>query len=264
MYPLLMVNLRWLIRDRTLQALLAVALLLLALVPAISSFSMRQNRELAVTLSLSFTSFILLVYALLLGSTMLWRDLERRYSYAVLSLPVDRGTYVLAKYCSIVLFLTGSALFMGVCSAIAIWLSMLQYQSPGPVQWGMIAVALSMELLKYLLFATIVLLTSTVSTSFFMPFFSGLAIFLAGSSSQDVYEFISSTAGMKMVASSRIIIKTIYYLIPNFGAFDFKLQAVYPIPFDAVNTAFVVGYFLIYSSLALSLAVWIFSRREVT
>jgi ABC-type transport system involved in multi-copper enzyme maturation permease subunit len=259
-----MVNMRWLIRDRTLQALLVVALLLLGLVPVISSFSMRQTQEMAVTLSLSFVSFILLVYSLLLGSTMLWRDLERRYSYAVLSLPIDRGTYVVAKYCSIVIFLAGSAVFTGICSAAAIWLSRLQYPSALPVQWGMITAAFGMELLKYILFATVVLLTSTVATSFFMPFFSGLAIFLAGSSSQDVYEFVSTSAGQRMPAVSRLIIKTVYYLIPNFGAFDFKLQAVYPIPFDAVHAGYVIGYFLVYTSLALSLAIWVFSRREVT
>lgn len=264
MYPLLAVNLRWILRDRTFQALIAVSLLLIALVPVISSFSMRQTQELAVTLSLSFISFILLVFALLLGSTMVWRDIERRYTFAVLSLPKDRGTYLLAKFCSVALFLAASALLSGFCSAVAIWATTLIYPSPVPVQWWMIALAIAMDILKYTLLAAVALLITTVSTSFFMPFFTALATFLAGSASQEVYEFINSANGARMPAAARVVIKLVYFIIPNFGALDFKLQAVYPIPFDPVHLLYAVGYFLICTTLILSLAIWIFSRREIT
>lgn len=97
MYPLLTINLRWILRDRTFQALISVSLFLIILAPIISSFSMRQIQEFSVTLALSFNSFILLVFSLLLGSTMVWRDIERRYAFSVLSLPMDRGTYLMAK-----------------------------------------------------------------------------------------------------------------------------------------------------------------------
>lgn len=264
MYSLLAVNLRWIIRDRTFQALLVVSMLLIMLVPVISSFSMRQTQELAVTLSLSFISFILLVFALFLGSTMVWRDIERRYTFAVLSLPSDRGTYLMAKFCTVALFLAASALLAGICSAVAIWVSILTYPSSTPVQWKMIALAVGMDLLKYMLLAAVALLVTTVSTSFFMPFFTALATFLAGSASQEVYDFINSAQGAKMSAAARALIKLVYFIIPNFGAFDFKLQAIYPIPFDAAHVSYAVCYFLLYTTLMLSLAIWIFSRREVT
>ncbi len=264
MYPLLTVNLRWILRDRIFQALLAVSLLLIMLVPVISALSMRQNQELAVTLSLSFVSLILLVFSLLLGSTMVWRDIERRYTFAVLSLPTERGTYLLAKFCSVALFLAASALVAGACSAFAIWVSAVKYPSPTPVQWQMIALAIFMDFLKYTLLAAVAFLVTTVSTSFFMPFFTALAAFLAGSASQEVYEFIGSTAGARMPAVSRAAVRLVYFIIPNFGAFDFKLQAVYPIPFDAVQFLYTCGYFLICATLILALAVWIFSRRELT
>ncbi|HEY6837793.1 MAG TPA: ABC transporter permease subunit [Geobacteraceae bacterium] len=264
MYPFLAVNLRWILRDRILQALVAVSLFLIALVPVISSFSMRQIQELAVTMSLSFVSFILLVYALFLGSTMVWRDIERRYTYAALSLPAGRAEYLLAKFASVALFLALSAVFAGLCAFAAIALSSLKYPSPTPIQWGMISLAMGMDLLKYLLLAAIAILVTTVSTSFFMPFFASLAIFLAGSASQEVYEFVSSAHGKEMPALSRGLVKLVYYVIPNFGAFDFKLQAVYPIPFDSAHVLFALGYFLVYTTFVLALAIWLFSRRELT
>lgn len=264
MYPFLVVNLRWICRDRILQALIAVSIFLIALVPVISSFSMRQIQEIAVSLSLSIISFILLVFALFLGSTMVWRDIERRYTFTALSLSKSRGEYLMAKFVSVALFLIASALFAGLCAVVAISISIIKYPSELPVQWNMIFLAIGMDLLKYLLLAAIAILITTVSTSFFMPFFTSLAIFLAGSASQEVYEFITSSHGEKMPTLARILVKFVYYVIPNFGIFDFKLQAIYPIRIDSVDVYFSIVYFLLTSTFVLALAVWQFSRRELT
>jgi len=260
----LALNLRWIIRDRILQALAAVSFFLVMLVPAISVFSLRQTQELAVTLSLSFVSFTLLTFALSLGSTVVWRDIERRYTFAVLSLPLGRGSYILAKFCAVAMFLLVAAILVGCCSFIAIFMSAMKYPSQIPVQWGMIALAIGLDALKYILLASVAILVSTVSTSFFMPFFTTITIFLTGSASQEVYEFIISENGAKLGVVIRSAAKAVYYIIPNFGAFNFKLQAVYPIPFDPLQIGYVVIYFLVYTTLMLSAAVWIFTRRELT
>jgi len=260
----LFLNIRWIIRDRILQALAAVSLFLIMLVPAISFFSMRQTQELAVTLSLSFVSFILLIFALSLGSTIVWRDIERRYTFAVLSLPLDRASYIVAKFCAVALFLLVAALFIGSCAFIAIFLSSIKYPSSVPVQWGMVVLTIFMDTLKYILLTAIAILVTTISTSFFMPFFTTISIYMAGSASQEVFEFVTSEAGKKLGSFVRFATKCVYYIIPNFSAFNFKLQAVYPIPFDPAQISFVIIYFLVYTALTLSAAVWIFSRRELT
>ena len=260
----LALNLRWIIRDRILQALAAVSLFLVLLVPAISAFSMRQTQELGITLSLSFISFALLIFALSLGSTIVWRDIERRYTYSVLSVPLDRGSYILAKFAAVSIFLVTAAFFIGVCSYIAIFISALQYPSQTPVQWGMVAIAIVMDTFKYMLLAAIAILVTTVSTSFFMPFFTSIAVFLAGSASQEVYDFVVSASGAKLALPARFLAKCVYYILPNFSAFNFKLQAIYPLPFDPIQICYVVLYFIVYTSLVLSAAVWIFSRRELT
>lgn len=264
MKTFLLLNLRWIVRDRILQALAAVALFLIMLVPVISSFSIRQPQELSVTLSLSFVSFTLLIFSISLGSTIVWRDIERRYTFSVLSLPLERGGYILAKYFSVAAFLLLSAVIIGACSFIAIVLSSFKYPSPIAIQWGMITLAIAMESLKYLLLSAIAILITTVSTSFFMPFFTTVAVFMAGSASQEVFEFVTSDAGAKLSPFLRAATRLVYYLVPNFSAFNFKLQAVYPIPLDIMQIGYVVAYFITYTAITLSLAVWIFSRRELT
>lgn len=258
-----LLNLKWIIRDKILQAVIAVALFLIVLVPAISSFSMRQMQELSITLSLSLISLVLLVLATLLGGTAIWRDIEKRYTAAVLSLPPSRGLYVVGKFLAIVVFLALCAIFLGVISAAVIHYSASLDPSDTPVQWSRIGLAILFDLCKYVLLTAIALLISSFSTSFFLPFFGTISVFLAGSASQEVFEYVSGDYGEKIGTLSLAAIKGTYYLLPNFGAFNFKLEAIYPIALNTSGLFYTFLYFCTYTTVCLSLAIWLFSRREL-
>lgn len=263
MYALIRLNLLLILRDRTVHILLAFSGILMIIVPIISSFSMRQSQELAVTLSLSFISFILLVSSIVLGSTIVWRDIERRYTYAILSLPLDRSRYVLAKFLAVCVFLLGGALLIGCCALVAIKIGSLEYKSDIPVQWGRVLLAIAMDAVKYAMLTSVAMLISTLATTFFMPIFVTIALFLTGSASQDVYEYIVSANGKDFSEFSKFLIKTVYYAIPNFSAFDFKLYAIYPLTVDPIAIVYNGVYALVYTAAILSLAVICFSRREM-
>lgn len=259
----MLLTLRWALRDRILHAVLGVALFLFLLVPVFSVFSLRQVQELAITLALSAISLVLLILATLLGSSSVWRDIERRYTSSALSLPFSRSSYVLGKFCGIALFVVGCAVFLGGVAGVAIYLSSLGYPSDLPIHWGNIAAAMAVDALKYLLLSAFALLLSCLSTSFFLPFFVTLAVYFAGNASQEVFEYVSGPFGKKMGPALLWLVKGVYYLIPNFTAFDLKLQAIYGLPLPAGGLALTVLYFLVYTSILLSLAVWTFSRRQL-
>ncbi len=58
-------------------------------------------------------------------------------------------------------------------------------------------------------------------------------------------------------------IKGVYYLLPNFAAFDFKVHAVYALPVSAKAILFPLGYAVVYGGIALGAAIWAFNRREL-
>ena len=60
-----------------------------------------------------------------------------------------------------------------------------------------------------------------------------------------------------------MLIKGVYYLLPNFSAFDFNLQAIYPLPVHIADLGYTIAYFIVYAGLALAGANWLFSRREL-
>lgn len=256
-------TLKCFIRDRLLQLLLACALFIFLAVPALSLFSMRQVQELSVTISLSAISIILLILTVILGSSSVWRDLDRRYLASILGLPVSRTSYILGKFAGIVIFIIIGCVLLGLMASVVIMLMSLQYPSDTPVRWFQIWVAILSDGMKYILVAAIALFFSSISTSFYFPFVSTLVIYFCGNASQEVYEYIIGDYGKTFSSVTRGTVSAIYYCIPNFSAFDFKVQAVYLLPVSIQGLLYTGVYFLMYTSIMLVITVWAFNRREL-
>lgn len=256
-------TLTWAFRDRLFYAILGVALAMLLLVPLLSGFSMRQVQELSITLVLSLHTLTLMIVAVLLGTTSLWREIERRYSYAVLTLPLSRRTHLCGKFAGVAIFLCCCGLLLGAVGALLIVWSSLSYPSELPVVWSSYLIAIFGATLQSILIAAIALFFTTVGTSFFLPFFSTLAIYMAGSGSQQVYEYISGKAGESMSPLILALIKGVYYLLPNFASFDFKVYAIYALPLPTAGIVMTICYWAVYCVAVLYFATRAFERREL-
>ena len=250
-------------RDKLLHAIALVGLLILFMVPVFSLFSIRQVQELSITIATSVLSMILLLVTLLTGASSIWRDVERKYISSLLGLPLSRQSYVLGKYFGIAAIISLVALLLGAVSLVAIRIAASQYVSDSPLLWGTLVIAIGYDLLKYLLLLAFALLFSTVSTSFYFPFFSTLAVYIVGTASQEVYEYLSGSYGEKIVPAALILLKGLYYTLPNFTAFNLKVYAIYSLPLNLDSLAFTMFYFVVYTAMILVLAVWSFSKREL-
>ena len=116
-------------RDKLLHAITFVGLLFLVMVPAFSFFSMRQVQELAITIATSTFSFILLLVTLLTGAYSIWRDVDRKYTHALLGLPLSRQSYLLGKYFGVATIISLIALILGGVSLVAVKIAASQYTS---------------------------------------------------------------------------------------------------------------------------------------
>jgi len=220
-------------------------------------------QELSINVSLSSISAVLLLIATLLGASSIWREIEKRYALGVLGLPVSRIEYVLGKFFGISAFIVFCGLVLGLAAAVTITVASAQYPSDLPLNWSNIVLAITGDVLKSLLLAAVALLVSCIGTSFYLPFFVTIAVYLAGSASQEVYEYLMGDYGKTVPSVIRLLIKGVYYIVPNFSAFDFKVFAIYGMPPDATGILFTLGYFVLYTSLLLIVAVNAFKRREM-
>jgi ABC-type transport system involved in multi-copper enzyme maturation permease subunit len=256
------VTFKGILKDRVFHGILLLSVVML-LIPSVSQLSMRQVPELGMNLSLSLISFILFLLAVFLGGTVLWKDIERRYSYSVLSLPFSRTEYLWGKFLSVAMFNLLVALLLGLFSAGVV--ALIQVDSPPdrPFIWFNLFCAVGFDALKYTLLTACVFLFSTVSTSFFLPIFGAVTVFFMGSASQEVHEYLKLDAANELPGWLKSLADIFYYLIPNFSAFDLKANAIYAIPLDLVGLGLTAGYFLIYTVILLTIASLVFSRREL-
>ncbi|MBW4054782.1 MAG: ABC transporter permease [Proteobacteria bacterium] len=262
MATIIRITLKGIFRDRVFQGIMVTACAFL-LIPVIASLSMRQVTELSLTLSLSLSSFILLLLAVFLGGTSLWKDIERRYTYSVLGLPLSRQRYLLGRFGGTALFVLLTAAVLGVATFAVVLYSSTIYPPDRPIVWSTMAVCILFDALKYILLIAVAFLLSTVSTSFFLPVFGTIATFLAGGVTQQVYEFIHSPASKALSPFVKQLAAGLYYILPNFGAFDLKVNAIYSLPLPPNGLVLTAAYFIVYVGLLLSVAAAIFARREM-
>ncbi|MDT8405407.1 MAG: ABC-2 transporter permease [Sulfuriflexus sp.] len=262
-WPLVFVTLRSILRDRVLYAVLGVGALLILLVPVFSSFSMRQVQESAVGLAFTALSLIMLVLATQLGASSVFRDVDRRYTHSVLSLPLTRGQYIVARFAGLAFFLVACLLFLALCSAVVIAVAASTYPGAQPIVWSVLVYAFAGVAIQSVLLAAIALLFSAISTSFSLPFFCTIAVYLAGSASQEVYDYLTGSLGDKLSWIARALSSLVYYLCPNFSSFDFHVHAAYGLPIEIGQFLMTIFYGLSYTLVVVWLAVVIFNCREL-
>ncbi len=262
MLPIIYTTLKGIFRDRVFHGIMVTGCAFL-LIPAISSLSMRQVTELSLTLSLSLISFILLLLAVFLGGTSLWKDIERRYVFSVLGLPISRQRYMIGRFCGTSIFVLLTAVILGTVACAVVMYTAALHPPEKPVGWPILAVAILFDALKYILLIAVAFFFSTVSTSFFLPVFGTIACFLAGGVTQQVFEFVNSPAAKAVPQVVKVLARSLYYVLPNFSAFDLKVNAIYGLPLTLNGLVLTGAYFLLYLGGVLSMAAVIFARREL-
>lgn len=251
------------IRDKVFQGIMMLAVLFL-FIPSAASLSMRQVAELAITLSLTLVSFIQLLLAVFLGATVIWRDIDRKNAFSVLSLPVSRASYVLGRFLGVASFLLLVALVFCIVVIPVVHISSTIYPPNRPIVWGYIVMAILFITLRSILLVAVAMAFSTVSTSFFLPIFGTISVYLAGEASQQVKDYLFTLGGSKTV--SPVFTKAalaIYYLLPNLSSLDLKVNAIYAISPTTRGAIITLLYATIYIAILLSMAALLFSRREI-
>lgn len=263
MYYCLLQTLKGIIKDRTIQGVMG-ALLLFLFIPSTSSLSLRQATELSTTLSLSLTSFIMLLLSVFLGTTSVWRDIERRYTYSVLSLPISRSSYLLGRFSGTALFLMFTSMVLGVISLVIIKISTGIYPVERPFVWWYLLIAVFYDSLKCILLVAVSMLFSSVSTSFFLPIFGTISTYIVGTITQQVYDYLNTPSSMATVTPFvKKVAIFLYFILPNLAGFDLKVNAIYSIKPIITDMLIVLAYFLTYTGTIIAVAAFLFERREM-
>ncbi|NTX00593.1 MULTISPECIES: ABC transporter permease [unclassified Myxococcus] len=199
---------------------------------------------------LGMMSLILVFLTIFLSSGLLSREIERRTIFLVVSKPVSRTQFLLARLAGNMLTL---AVMMGAMMLIFASQLLMFQVSIHPTQI-VAAVGLWFELL---------VLTSAgiLFSSFTGPAVSAIAttgIYFTGHLASDLYDIANRLDD----GSVKTFAKALYYLLPNLERMNFRPYATYGLPVDTSTFLSGVGYGLGWAALFTAAAIFIFERRD--
>jgi ABC-type transport system involved in multi-copper enzyme maturation permease subunit len=222
-----------------------------------------QDVKIIKDLGLASISVFGLAIAVFIGIGLVWKEVERRSIYTLLSKPMRRQEFLLGKYCGLVL-----TLVINVAVMTAAYYAVLAYMQaisppnlraswPAPAPDPALLKAIALIMLELMLVTAIAVLFSTFSSPFLSAMLTA-GVWVIGHFNQDLRDYGATIPSPLAAAMAR----GVYYVVPNFSAFDIKLQVVHAqaVPFSYVGLTALYGF--TYIAFVLVGAVIIFSRRD--
>ena len=114
------------VRDRVLFGVLLLAAAVLALTLALGELSLDQQMRVVTDLGLASISLFSVVIAIFLGSSLLYKEIERKTLYVILPKPIARFEFLLGKYFGIV---ATCAVFIAIMGAVQLLVTAIQAEA---------------------------------------------------------------------------------------------------------------------------------------
>jgi len=115
------------VRDKVLYGVLGFACAVLLLTLALAELSLHQQRRVVLDVGLASISLFSVVIAIFLGSSLLYKEIERKTLYVILPKPIRRWEFLLGKYAGLVVTAT---VFIAIMGAIQLWVTAVQAGAP--------------------------------------------------------------------------------------------------------------------------------------
>jgi Cu-processing system permease protein len=252
------------VRDKVLYGIVVFAVLLIAASYLIGQLTAGQDLKIIKDLGLAAMSLFGLFIAIFIGIGLIAREIDRRSIYAILAKPVKRHQFIVGKYLGLV-----ATLLVNLAVMAAAYYAVLAYLGwtlpaaalgalpSGPTDPRLL-LAVAMIACELSLVTAVALFWSTFSSSALISAAFTIGLYVAGQFGADLRNLQETVDSPAAAAIGR----GLYYVLPNFAAFDIKAQVVHALPIEPGYLLMTAGYALVYITLLLVGSVMIFSRRD--
>jgi ABC-type transport system involved in multi-copper enzyme maturation permease subunit len=237
------------IRNKILYLLLFFAMFLIFFSWILGQLTVGDELKIVKDICISSIHLFGVLITIFIGIGLLFREIEKRTIYLILSKPIRRFQFLLGKFFGLALTLLGV-----LVSLIIIFYVILALKGdPNPK----LLLAFYTTYLEWLLIAAIAILFSSFSTPLLSTMLT-LAAFLAGHLTESLLmlkERISSSLGGP-------ILTLLFYALPNLELFNIRAQAVHNLPLPPAYFLTTSVYWLLYLATILMLGIYIFQKRD--
>lgn len=241
------------VRDRVLYNLILFVLILVAASVFVSDLSLDMESQTTGALGLSLMLIFGALIAIFIGVGLVYKEIEKRTIYNLLSKPVHRHEFLVGKYLGLSMTLLVNSVVMVAGTELA-----LLYVNRGvaPIELAVLPAA-------YLIYLELALLVAvaTMFSSFTTPMLAALfsfAVYVIGHFSADLRQ----AAQLSDSSAVRGLLTVLYYLLPNLSNFGFIAEASHGRVASLAMTLRATVYAVVYIGILLSASALIFQRRN--
>ena len=249
-YPIALNTFREAIRDRVLYLLLFFALVMIFTSRIASLLTVGEESKIIIDIGLSAISFFGVLMAVLIGITLVSREIEKKTIHNILSKPIRRYQFLLGKYGGLLL----TILIMDIIMTLGLLLTL--YFKSGRFEFSLL-LAMGLFFCELLIITAFAIFFSTFTTPILSSVFT-LAVYVVGHLSWNLLalkERIASFWG-------KALCTLLYYLLPNLENFNIKNEVVHQLSVGWKTIFLVIGYGISYSVVILLLATLIVQRKD--
>lgn len=238
------------IRDRILFAILAFALLFLLSTILFGSISLGEDIKVVKDLGLAGIYIFSLIITIFLGTSLIYKEIEKRTLYIMLSKPVSKTHFVVGKFLGLWASIIVSVVIMSVIYLIVV------YAKKGGIDllslWSILLL-----LFELAVFIGIAILFSTITTPLAGTIYSIIVLYIGHSLE------ILKTSAEKSGVVARSFSNVAYYLLPNLDKFNIRNSIVHGIVPNSAEIIYPIIYSIIYTSVLLWLAISALKNQEL-
>ena len=299
-YAIALNTFREAIRDRVLYGVLGFSVFNLLFSLALGELSLGEQRRVVADLGYASISLFSVVIAIFLGSSLLYKEIERKTLYVILPKPIARAEFLVGKYLGIALT---ASVFVALKGAVQLWVMAVQRGSMTlvlglgpvlaaglagvlvwrakdrtaallPVALGLLAAAaalaasvgvpLAPPLARFALSLGEVLVVAAVAmlfSSFSTPFLTGALTFGVWLVGRSADE-LATIKSRTVPVEVRELMHALANVVPNLNLFVPSRRVVEGPVLGYLATS--LSYALLYATALLALGVFVFRRRDLT
>jgi ABC-type transport system involved in multi-copper enzyme maturation permease subunit len=238
------------VRDRLFHTIGIFAVAILAASFIIGPLSLGEQQRITQDLGLASISVLTFLIAVLIGTGIVYKEIERKTIYTVLSKPVSRWKFIVGK------FLGLNAIVAVLVAGMAVILMVVNTVVTRSFQPALLT-AVFLIWMELVLLTALSVLMSTLCSPILGAIFT-LLLYVAGHTSTDLKELAARFGS----ASVKAVAQVSYHVLPNLEYLNVKSKVIHGVPVDAGYIAFACSYAMLYTVVFLTIAVLVFERRE--
>lgn len=239
------------VRDRVLYVLLFFSAATIVSSKALGYISVGQDMKIVTDISLASVSIFGVLIAVFVGTNLVYKEIDKRTVYTILSRPIWRYEFLLGKYCGLAILIAVVTFVMTSVSAVYITLlggevGSTFFQAALLIYW------------KLLLVTALSILLSTLTS----PILGAIIVFtcyVLGHATGILVDLPAQFEGTLMQDMTRVI----YYVVPNLSNFDIRAEAANGLTVSASYVGWTLAYGTVYVALFLALAALAFQEKDV-